>query len=97
MNQIGVDQRAVEIGTAPNCPENRPQRFRAVKLVGIDLETADSEIPLLYPLITKTADFDRHEFGQLARQIFHMDTRASVSVRRVFICQQEDFQRLPIK
>ena len=92
MHQIGIDSCAVEIGAATDGSEYRPQWFRTSKLCGIDFVPLDGEVALLKVLIAETADIDRHQFGQLARQILHMNASAAVSIRWVFVGKQKGFQ-----
>lgn len=92
MNNVGIDQRAVEISASTHRAKHGPQRFRTRKLLGIDLKTSDNQVPLLYLLIAETAHFNRHQGRKFPREIFDMNTCASVGVRRIFVGKEKSFQ-----
>jgi hypothetical protein len=44
-------------------------------------------------LVAKAADFDVHQFGKFASQIFDVNTGAAIDVGRVFPGEEEGFHR----
>ena len=52
-------------------------------------KAAHAQIPLLHVLLAETTHLDRHRFGQFAREIIDVHTRAAVNVRRIFVREEE--------
>src|SRR3984893_9382197 len=91
VDDIGVDQLAVEIRAPTHCSKHRTQRLRTTELFRVDLEAFDSQISRPESLVAKTADIDRYEFGQLPREIFYVYSGTAVGIWRIFVGEQKDF------
>src|ERR1700730_17295715 len=91
MDEVGIDVCSIEIGTPPHGAEDRAQRLWTSKIARVELETDDLEVAFFKTLIAKASHFHRHHFRQFAREIAHMHTRAAVDVRRILVCEKQDF------
>ena len=71
-------------------PKAERKRFRAGEIGRIKFVARDLEVALLQTLVAKATDFDRHRFGQFAREIIDVHARAAINVRRIFVGEKEN-------
>jgi hypothetical protein len=91
MDEIGIDVCSIEIGTPSHGAEDRAQRLWTGKIASVELKPDDLEVAFVKALVAKASHFHRHHFRQFAREITHMHARAAVDVRRIFVCEKQDF------
>src|SRR5947207_12507449 len=91
MEEIGIDVCSIEIGTPSHGTEDRAQRLWTGKIASVELEADDLELAFFKALVAKASHFHRHRFRQFAREIAHMHACAAVDVRRIFVCEKQDF------
>src|SRR6266478_7655646 len=91
MDEIGIDVCSIEISTSSHGAEDRAQRLWTSKIARVELEANDLEVAFFKTLVAKASHFHRHHFCQFAREIAHMHACAAVDVRRIFVCEKQDF------
>ena len=91
MDEIGIDVCSIEIGAPSHGAEDRAQRLWTSKIARVELEADDLELAFFKALVAKASHFHRHRFRQFAREIAHMHACAAVDVRRIFVCEKQDF------
>jgi hypothetical protein len=97
MDEIGIDVCGVEIGTPSHGTEDRAQRLWTGKIASVELKPDDLEVAFVKALVAKASHFHRHHFRQFVREITYMHTCAAVDMRRIFVCEKQDFHGPPIE
>src|SRR5260370_3273302 len=91
MDEIGIDVCRIEISTSPHGAENRAQRPWTSEIARVELEADDLEVAFFKAFVAKTSHFHPHHFRHVAREIAHMHACAAVDMRRIFVCEKQDF------
>ena len=95
MNQIGVDSVGVEIKPSLGRAKDRPQRLGTALIAFLTGKSLDAEVAKREVLIAEATYFHRHQLGQFAAQVVHMDACPAVGVGRIFVGEEKDFHAPP--
>jgi hypothetical protein len=97
MDEIGINICSIEIGTSSHGAEDRAQLLWTGKIPSVELKADDLEVAFGKALVAKASHFHRHHFRQFAREITYMHACAAIDVRRIFVCEKQDFHGPPIE